>query len=271
MTSWACKPLPKQISLRWPNKIASASPSLRYRQALKNRCRDAVELAHDEPAGGSEFIGQRNHSRLKHLSVRVALPPIINQWHHSRNTQRDVDQALPPRAPKGIGNDDGHMNAKCPRELLLKSACGAIRILRQQQRRSTWNVRDIYAGISTDKAVPCLGDDHAVLHPHDAACFPQHNFDHPRVLLVFSGPLFRLLGRLNRVETHDSSFRLGHNLLCHDEDISLFDNESLPLGCFHQEPCEIVTKHYFRQSHQRNNLHRRRRCFVECLSVRHVC
>src|SRR5208282_354985 len=115
MTSWGCKPLPKQVSLRRPNKVASAPRSLRHRHALENRCGNAVELAHDESAGSSELIGQGNHSCLEHLSVRVALPPIIDQWRHSRDTQRDVDQTLPPRAPKGIGNDDGHMNAKCSR------------------------------------------------------------------------------------------------------------------------------------------------------------
>ena len=106
-----CEPLPEQISFGRSNKIASAPESVRYRHALQNGCGHAIELAHYEPAGSREFVGNGNHSRLEHRSMRVALSSIIDQRYHSRHAHRAVDQSLAPRSPACLRTTDGHGGA----------------------------------------------------------------------------------------------------------------------------------------------------------------
>lgn len=261
------KRLSKQIAFRRSNQVAPAPFPLRYRHALNNCDWHAVGFPHHKPASSRELIGQSNHRRSQCLPVRITLTPIIDQRSHSRDTQRDVDQALPPRAPKCIGNNDGQMYAKYPHELLLKRARGTIRILWQQRGSFPWNVRNVHAGIGADEAMARLGNNHGALHPHDAARFPQHKLDDPRILLVFSGPPLRSRGRFDRVETHDSSFRLGHNLLCHYEHISLVENETLPFDGFSKQPSDIVAGRNFWQPRQRNDLYWERRRFAMCFTL----
>ena len=248
----------KQIFFRRANELACSSHSVRRPHSLHNHRRNLADLTHDYSTGSGEFIGQRNHGRLKNFPFRIAHSTVIDQWCNPSDTERDIHQAFPPGSPKCIGNDHGDVNAKCSAELFVKGAGGAIGILRQQRCRSDWNIRYIHTGIRTDKAMVRPYNDHATLHSYNAARFSQHNFDNARILVVFTSPAFRSLRRLNRIEGHHPSFCLGHNFLRNHENVSRLENKSLSLDGFNEQPGKVVAPGNFGQPRQGNNLDWRR-------------
>jgi hypothetical protein len=135
-----CTPLRKQISFRRSNQVPPAPHSFGYRQASQNRGGYAIEFAHHEPPGSGELVGEGNYGRLERCSMRIALAPIVDQRRYSSNAECDVDQALAPRTPKSIRNDDRDVDAERSSELLLKSASRSVRVLGQQRGLSAGNV-----------------------------------------------------------------------------------------------------------------------------------
>ena len=96
---------------------------------------------------------------------------------------------------------------------------GVARQERHQRAGVGPDVRGIDAAVRADEPVRRLGDEHAVLHPDDAARLVEDDLDLARIAVVARGELDRLGAGDDAGQVDDGAFGLRHDLLGDDEHV----------------------------------------------------
>ena len=103
------------------------------------------------------------------------------------------------------------------------------------------DVGAIDAGVRHDVAAAVLGDQHAVALGNDLVRLSQHDLDHARVLVEGRRELECTRRRLDVGEPHAASFRLGENLLGHDDDVEVGRHDAGAFDPIADEARDIVS------------------------------
>ena len=96
---------------------------------------------------------------------------------------------------------------------------------RHDRARTGPDVRGIDAAVRADEPVRRLGDEHAVLHPDDAARLAQDDLDLARVAVEALGELDRLGPGLDAGQVDDRALGLRDDLLGDDEHVVVAQRE----------------------------------------------
>ena len=83
------------------------------------------------------------------------------------------------------------------------------------------DVGDIHAAVGADQAVVRLGDQNAILAAHDPLALRESDFSDASIQMVFASPFVGTRRRLDGGEFHESSFRLGNDLVLDDQNVTL--------------------------------------------------
>src|SRR5919107_366289 len=213
--------LPKQVPPRLHKQVASGSGSLSVRVVSHHGDGDAGGLTHDEFGGRGELVGYRQDAGGERITVAVLLSPVVCQGVHAGHADSDVDYAVPPRSPEGVGDHDGHLDAEPEHQALTQAVGGGIRVHGEEADRFVaGDVRDVDASVRADEAVVGLRDDYAAVHPHDALALAEDDLDLAGVLVVVVGEAFGESGRLDRSEVHEPPFGLANDLVRYDHDVA---------------------------------------------------
>ena len=102
-----------------------------------------------------------------------------------------------------------------------------------------------------------LDDQHAAVHPHDAARLAQHDLDLPRVLPPASRVLPRHLRRLDRPQLHQPALRLRDDLLRDDQHVAVEQRRPLRSRGVDDERGDIVAGRYFGHARHADDAHLR--------------
>ena len=132
-----------------------------------------------------------------------------------RDANRSVHESFAPHTAERIGDDDSA--AEKPGQLARRT----IGIFRKERDGAALDVGAVDAGVRADETVVSFADKNIRAHAHDPAAFPADDFDQPGVLpdLLRKGTAH--IRRLNRVELHDTAFRLRDDLLGDGQNIAV--------------------------------------------------
>src|SRR4051794_11909516 len=179
------------MSAMWPSPRVKAAPRTMAtgRPAVLPRASSAAEANSSATARTVDFITRPSASGTPRRSSRGNNPdtPIATSTmpqRHGRPNESDTttgtswpkrartaDGAPPPGAPERVGHDDGHARAKTGTARRPDPHRRRIRIARKERderARIRPDIRRVAPAVRADEAVRRLGDEDAVLHPHDA-------------------------------------------------------------------------------------------------------
>src|SRR5713226_4978291 len=91
------------------------------------------------------------------------------------------------------------------------------------------DVRYIHTTISADQPMASFRDQHATLAAHDASALREGYFDHARVQMIAASPGVGTGGWPDLVQLHELFFRLGHDFMFHDQDVTLCQRQLVML------------------------------------------
>ncbi len=132
------------------------------------------------------------------------------------------------------------MSGECRRKLRLELARRRVRIFGKENGCALLRVGNIDSGIGADKTVDGFSDDDAALHFDDALGFAEHELDDTRIFCPFPRPVACVFRWFDGIQTNDSAFRLGDNLLRDDENIAVGDLDVAVVHEIHHEMREII-------------------------------
>src|SRR5215813_5291607 len=174
--------LTEQITLRSPYQLCQAPFAAWILIAADDGHWHIIELIHHQFSRRSQFVGngQRRDAQLIPLCIKLA--GIILDRLDTRETDRNVDQAMPPGASKGIGDNHRHIESEALTQSLSNRPCRRIGVGREHSHHLfAFDIRLIYAGISANKTVMRFGNEDPTVHFDDAARLLQHNLDMARI------------------------------------------------------------------------------------------
>src|SRR5262245_42919152 len=149
------------------------------------------------------------------MTVSIAHTSKINEGRHSRNPDCGINKTFAPDAAKSVRYDDSTS------EDTSKLASGTIGIFGKNAYNTVpFNVRLIYTGVSTNKAVMCFADQNLAAHPNDSARFAEDNLHQPRIFFHASAESNTVLRRLHGRQLNDSSLSLRDYLLRNSDDVA---------------------------------------------------
>ena len=181
-------------------------------------------LAEGELGGGRQLVGDGADGRAHDPAVGVGDAAQVLERQQPGHADGDVDDAPAPRPAERIGHDDRHVDAEAGSHRGADAGRRGVGIARQERDerpRIGPDVRRVDAAVGADEPVRRLGDEHAVLHAHDAAGLAEDDLDLARVAVEALGELERLLAGDDAGQVDDGALGLGHDLLGHDQHVTL--------------------------------------------------
>src|SRR5262245_24542910 len=183
----SCGSSPEEVS----RGIALQRPAVRFccrpSRAANEDDGDAIELAHHRLGRGGQLVGHREDGRLQHVARGVGVTEIADDGLDTRQPDRHVDQALAPRPPERIGDDDGQHVAGELGQALAEGARGGVGVRGKEARSVAVHVGLVHARVRADPSVMRLHDQDALGLPHDAAALAEDDLDEARVAVDLGG------------------------------------------------------------------------------------
>jgi len=197
--------------------------------------RRSIELAADQAGGTRQFVGDGLNCAFQYVAVRVTMAAIVAQRLHAGDANGEFCQTLAPGASEAVGNDDGKGDASSFLELPTKIECGPVRVQgKQESMPASVHIGDVDAVVGAQEAVMGFGDEDAVPAADNGAALPHGELDHARIESVLFCPGARFGGRLDGGEIDEATFRLGDDLMFHDEDVARLQPEAAPAKGFEE-------------------------------------
>src|SRR5215471_5446799 len=100
--------LTKQIPLWSADQLRQTAFPGRVIIAADHRDRHVIQLVHDQLSRRGQFVGHRQGRHSEFVTLRIELPDVALDRLHAREANSDIDYAVPPGAPKGIGDNHCH-------------------------------------------------------------------------------------------------------------------------------------------------------------------
>ena len=189
--------------------------------------RGAVEFAADESGGAGQFVGDRLDAGFQSIAVRIASAAVIAQRFHPRDADRELGQALAPRAAEAVGDDNRDGNPGAAFERASQVGGGAIRIFGKQQGvAASVDVGNIDAAVGAEEAVVGFGDQNAVLAADNGPALAHSEFDNAGIERVLFRPRDGISGGLDAGQVDEAAFRFGNDFVFHDKDVAGLESES---------------------------------------------
>src|ERR1700716_3270127 len=119
----------------------------------------------------------------------IAMSTIIVQGLHAGDANRNLGEALPPRAPESISDDYRDRKFQSLLEFAMQLAGRAIWVLRKKKCvAAAVDVGNIHAAIGADQAMLSFGDQDATLAAHHSLAFCKSDFGYPGIEIVTPRP-----------------------------------------------------------------------------------
>ena len=115
-------------------------------------------FAEDEIDRTSDFVGNGHFGSFKDSSGRIHRATEIEDGTDAGDAERHVGDARTPYASKCVGHDDGHVNTESTLDVAPDASSRLVGVDRQEYGRVVGRVRQVNAGVGTDKSVVCLYD-----------------------------------------------------------------------------------------------------------------
>src|SRR5580704_3505424 len=155
------------------------------------------------------------------VAVRIVISTIIVQRLHSGNSNRNLGETFAPGTPETISDDDWDRKVQAFFKFAMELSCGTVRIFGKQKRvTAAIDIRGIYPAIGADQAMAGFRDQNSTFASHYSLTLCESNFRYSRVEIVTACPSAGTRRGLDFVEGSELAFRLGYDLMFHDEDVA---------------------------------------------------